>query len=186
MAEHLWWESLTNMYIDSFIISETALSIGFMVHRCILMRTPRDYLQQIETIKAEEIMSRRAMNPQDVGSLKKEMRLVRSELALLKRNMDLDLYHIRSVYSCRLASDIKRSVIDEIFDESSLTREFEIETREDLKKEKELLLEEYNIPRKRIEELIDRIDSSIPKMKTNQDCQDDSCGRRIVKAKNPY
>lgn len=148
------------------------------------MRTPRDYLQEIETIKAEEIMGRRPLNPEDIGSIKKEMRLVRSELALLKRNMDLDLYHIRSVYSCRLASDIKRSVIDEIFDESSLTREFEIETREDLKKEKDLLIEEYSIPRKRIEELIEKIDSSIPRKGTTQDCEDGSCGRRIVKQKN--
>ena len=147
------------------------------------MRTPRDYMREIETIRAEEIISRKTADPKKMGAMKKEMRLLRSELALLKRNMDIDLYHIRSVYSCRLASDIKRSVIEEIFDESSLTREFEIETRDDLKKEKELLLEEYDRPKRRIEELIDKIDSSIPKKGPIQECEDGSCGRRIVKPK---
>ncbi len=127
------------------------------------MHTPRDYWRGIEAIGVEEVLEKISDEDERSDELRKAMRVKRSELNHLKRKLDQDLYHIRSIYSSRLASNIKKSVLNEIFDEGSLTAEFEIESREDLKKEKDFLIEVYKVPRGRIDELIGRIDSSILK-----------------------
>lgn len=131
------------------------------------MHTPRDYWREIKAIGVEEVLDKIPEEDMRSDELKKTMRVKRAELNHLKRKMDQDLYHIRSVYSSRLASNIKKSVLNEIFDEGSLTAEFEIGSREDLKKEKDFLIEVYKVPRGRIDELIERIDSSIFKKKSD-------------------
>ena len=132
------------------------------------MHTPRDYSREIEAIGVEEALGKISDEGKRSDELKKAMRIKRAELNHLKRKMDQDLYHIRSVYSSRLASNIKKSVLDEIFDEGSLTTEFEIRSKEDLKKEKDFLIEVYKVPRGRIDELIVRIDSSVLKRRSEE------------------
>jgi hypothetical protein len=146
------------------------------------MRAPSDYMKEVDDISFRNILKGGRGDPDQI---KREMLLLRNELSLLKRNLEKDLYHIRSVYSCRLASDVKRSVIDEIFDEQSLVREFEIETREDLKREKDLVLEQYKRSREKIQDMISRIDTSIPRKHAEEECEENpTCGRRIVKPRS--